>query len=62
MTDDRPRTDPILRELARRIQEETDPDKMIELVRELIARYDEQRLRQELPPAESRGRAGFRRA
>ena len=35
-------------ELAQRIQEETDPEKMIELVRELIARFDEERLRKSL--------------
>jgi hypothetical protein len=32
-----------LRELARRIQEETDTNKMIELVQQLIARFDESR-------------------
>ena len=37
-------------ELAQRIQVETDPDKMIELVRELIARFDEQKLRKSLLP------------
>lgn len=31
-----------LRELARRIQEEMDPNKMIELVKQLIAGFDEQ--------------------
>jgi hypothetical protein len=35
-------------ELAQRIQVETDPDKMIELVRELIARFDEEKLRKSL--------------
>ena len=34
-----------LRELARRIQEEMDPGKMIELVRQLITRFDETQLR-----------------
>jgi hypothetical protein len=38
------------RELAQRIQQETDPDKMIELVRKLIAKFDEQRLRKSLLP------------
>jgi hypothetical protein len=31
-----------LRELARRIQDETDPGKMIELVQQLITQFDEQ--------------------
>ncbi|MGH9497918.1 MAG: hypothetical protein ACRD3L_02135 [Terriglobales bacterium] len=31
-----------LRELARQIQEEMDPDKMIKLVQQLIAGFDEQ--------------------
>jgi hypothetical protein len=35
-----------LRELARRIQEETDPNKMIELVQQLIAGFDKQQLLQ----------------
>ena len=35
-------------ELAQRIQEETDPERMIELVRQLIARFDEERLRKSL--------------
>jgi hypothetical protein len=39
-----PRTPPDLRELARRIQEETDSNKMIELVQQLIAKFDEQEL------------------
>jgi hypothetical protein len=34
-----------LRELARRIQDETDPAKMIELVQQLIAEFDEQQSR-----------------
>jgi hypothetical protein len=39
-------TDPKdLRELARQIQEEVDPNKMIELVQLLIAGFDEQQLR-----------------
>jgi hypothetical protein len=37
-------------ELAQRIQKETDPNKMIELVRELIAKFDEDKLRKSLPP------------
>jgi hypothetical protein len=35
-----------LRELARRIQEEADPNKMIELVQQLIAAFDQQQSRQ----------------
>jgi hypothetical protein len=38
------------RELAERIQQETDPEKMIELVRELIAKFDEEKLRKNLNP------------
>jgi|SRR6266403_5714540 len=38
------------RELAQRIQEETDPEKMIDLVRELIAKFDEEKLRKSLMP------------
>ena len=30
------------RELARRIQQEMDPNKMIDLVQELLARFDEE--------------------
>jgi hypothetical protein len=37
-------------ELARRIQVENDPEKMIELVRELIAKFDEEKLRKSLLP------------
>jgi hypothetical protein len=33
-----------LRELAKQIQKETDTNKMIELVQQLIAKFDEQRL------------------
>jgi len=33
------------RELARQIQEEKDPQKMIELVQQLIATFDEEQLR-----------------
>ena len=39
-----------LRELARRIQEETDTNKMIELVQELIAKFDEQKLMTDARP------------
>jgi hypothetical protein len=52
MVDRRIPADPNWRELARRIQDETDPEKMIELIRELIAKFDEERLRKGLPPAE----------
>jgi hypothetical protein len=38
------RTSADLRELARRIQKETDSNKMIELVQQLIAKFDEQEL------------------
>ncbi|HYK48221.1 MAG: hypothetical protein DMG80_09155 [Acidobacteria bacterium] len=38
------------RQLAQQIQEETDPEKMIELVRELIAKFDEEKLRKSLMP------------
>jgi len=37
---------PDLRELARQIQEETDTNKMIELVQQLIARFDDKQIRQ----------------
>jgi hypothetical protein len=33
------------RELARRIQQETDPETVLELARELIAKFDEEKLR-----------------
>jgi hypothetical protein len=47
------------RELARKIQQETDPNRMIELVQELIAKFDEERLRKGLPAArEIRNRSG----
>ena len=36
------------RELARQIQQETDPNMMIELVQELIAKFDEEQLRRDL--------------
>ena len=62
MVDRRIPADPNWRELARRIQDETDPEKMIELIRELIAKFDEERLRKGLPPAEGRGRSGLRHA
>ena len=38
------------RELARQIQEEKDPHKMIELVQQLIAKFDEQQARKTSPP------------
>ena len=62
MVDHQNPTDPSWRELARRIQEEDNPDRLIELIRELIAKFDEDRIRKGLPPAESRGRSGSRRA
>src|SRR6266700_3137806 len=39
MADYQKPTDPSWRELARRVQEEADPAKMIELIRELIGRF-----------------------
>jgi hypothetical protein len=50
-------TDPSWRELARRIQEESDPERLIELIRELIAKFDDERIRKGLPP--SAGPLGF---
>ena len=38
------------RQLAQRIQEENDPEKMVDLVRELIAKFDEEKLRKSLMP------------
>jgi hypothetical protein len=38
------------RELARQIQEEKDPQKMIELVQQLIAKFDEQQALKPSPP------------
>ena len=38
------------RELARQIQEEKDPQKMIELVQQLIAKFDEQQALKTSPP------------
>ncbi len=47
------------RELARRIQQEMDPNKMIDLVQELLARFDEERLKKSLKPSrETRDRSG----
>jgi len=37
------------RELAQRIQKETDSQKMIELVQQLINKFDEEELRKNLP-------------
>jgi hypothetical protein len=37
-------TNDTLRELARKIQDEHDPDKMIKLVQQLIAKYDEEKV------------------
>jgi hypothetical protein len=53
-------TDPSWRDLARRIQDEKDPDRLIELIRELIAKFDDDRMRRGLPPAEGRGRVARR--
>jgi hypothetical protein len=41
------------RELARRIQQETDPDKVIELVHHLIEKFNEEKLRRNLRPDEN---------
>ena len=46
------------RDLARRVQEEENPEKMIALVEELIARFDEEKRRTILPlPRRSSPRA-----
>jgi hypothetical protein len=37
------------RELAQRIQNEADPQKMIELVQQLIDRFDEEKVQKNLP-------------
>lgn len=37
------------RELAHRIQEEADPQKMIELVQQLVDKFDEEKLQKNLP-------------
>jgi hypothetical protein len=39
------------RELAERVQQETDPNRMIELVQQLITKFDEEKLRKGLRPA-----------
>jgi hypothetical protein len=44
-----------LRELARRIQEEKDTNKMIELVQQLIAMFDEQQVRKSLQEPSQEG-------
>jgi hypothetical protein len=44
-----------LRELARRIQEEMDPNRMIELVRQLIAGFDKQQERRKAQLREQGG-------
>ena len=46
--DDLPPNPQDWRELAQKIQEETDPEKLIELVRELIAKFDEDKLRKSM--------------
>ena len=40
------------REPARRIQQETDPERVIELALELIAKFNEEKLRRNLRPDE----------
>jgi hypothetical protein len=40
------------REIARRIQEETDPEEVLNLVQELIAKFNEEKLRKNLRPPE----------
>jgi hypothetical protein len=40
------------RELARRIQQETDPETVLELARALIAKFNEEKLRRNLRPDE----------
>jgi hypothetical protein len=48
------------RELARRIQVENNPDKMIELAQQLIAKFDEEKQREgPLPTRATRNRLGF---
>jgi hypothetical protein len=42
------RTNDDWRELARRIQKENDSEKMMELVHELLAKFDEEKLRKSL--------------
>jgi anti-sigma-K factor RskA len=39
------------REVARRIQKENDPEKMVELVHELLAKFDEEKLRRSPRPS-----------
>jgi sensor domain CHASE-containing protein len=39
------------RELAERVQQETDPNRMIDLVQQLITKLDEEKLRKGLTPA-----------
>ena len=45
MTPDKEATTADWRELARRIQKEEDPEKVLELVQQLIARFNEERRR-----------------
>jgi len=43
------------RELARRVQQERDPNKVIELVQQLISKFDEDHLRKGLrPPSQAK--------
>jgi hypothetical protein len=37
------------RDLARQVQEENDPEKVIDLVQQLIAKFDEEKPRKNLP-------------
>jgi len=50
MAEDGIPTDADWRDLAKRIQEEADPQKMIELVQQLIAKFDEEKIRKNLRP------------
>ena len=50
MADDAVPSDGNWRDLARQIQEEKDPAKMIDLVEQLIAKFDEEKLRESSPP------------
>jgi hypothetical protein len=47
------------RELAKRVQQEDDPNRMIRLVQELIATFDDEQRRKRLPPMrDTRNRSG----
>ncbi len=45
------RTNKDWRELARRIEKENDPEKMVELAHELLAKLDEEKLRRSPRPS-----------